>query len=46
MREQKLRFALLARLPDMRDQLKKLQRQMDALLAEKNDKPRKRDQAA
>jgi UDP-3-O-[3-hydroxymyristoyl] glucosamine N-acyltransferase len=46
LREQKLRFAMLARLPDMRDQLKKLQRQLDALLAEKNEGPREQDQAA
>jgi UDP-3-O-[3-hydroxymyristoyl] glucosamine N-acyltransferase len=46
LREQKLRFAILARLPDMRDQLKKLQRQLDALLAEKNEGPPKREQAA
>jgi UDP-3-O-[3-hydroxymyristoyl] glucosamine N-acyltransferase len=33
-REQKLRFALLARLPEMREQLKELQRRVDALVAE------------
>ncbi len=46
LREQKLQFALLARLPDMRDQLKKLQRQLDALLAERTNESHGRDQAA
>jgi UDP-3-O-[3-hydroxymyristoyl] glucosamine N-acyltransferase len=46
LREQKLQFALLARLPDMRDQLKKLQRQMDALLTAKGESPRERGEAA
>jgi UDP-3-O-[3-hydroxymyristoyl] glucosamine N-acyltransferase len=46
LREQKLQFALLARLPDMRDQLKKLQRQMNAFVAEKNEGPHERGEAA
>ncbi len=33
MREQKLQFAMLARLPEMRQQVKHMQKQLDALLA-------------
>jgi UDP-3-O-[3-hydroxymyristoyl] glucosamine N-acyltransferase len=46
LREQKLKFALLARLPEMRQQLKQLQRQMDALLAEREVDHDRKDQAA
>ncbi|HEY2147068.1 MAG TPA: UDP-3-O-(3-hydroxymyristoyl)glucosamine N-acyltransferase [Pirellulales bacterium] len=40
-REQKLQFALMARLPEMRDQLKELQRRLEAFTGEAI-KPRKR----
>ncbi len=37
LREQKVQFAMLARLPDMREQLRQLQRQLDALVAQAAD---------
>jgi UDP-3-O-[3-hydroxymyristoyl] glucosamine N-acyltransferase len=46
LREQKLKFALMARLPEMREQLKQLQRQMESLLAEKTGNDGRKDQAA
>jgi UDP-3-O-[3-hydroxymyristoyl] glucosamine N-acyltransferase len=46
LREQKLRFALLARLPEMREQLKQLQRQMESLVTEKDLGDDRKDQAA
>jgi UDP-3-O-[3-hydroxymyristoyl] glucosamine N-acyltransferase len=36
-REQKLMFATMAKLPEMRKQLKQLQRQVDALTGEEGD---------
>ena len=46
LREQKLKFALMARLPEMREQLKQLQRQMDSLLDTKTDSDGRKEQAA
>jgi UDP-3-O-[3-hydroxymyristoyl] glucosamine N-acyltransferase len=51
LRDQKLQFAILSRLPDMRKQLKELQRQVDALTAEQakageREQPDPGDQAA
>jgi UDP-3-O-[3-hydroxymyristoyl] glucosamine N-acyltransferase len=46
LREVKLQWALEARLPQMREQLRQLQRQMNELLAGKSDAPLRGDQAA
>jgi UDP-3-O-[3-hydroxymyristoyl] glucosamine N-acyltransferase len=51
LRDQRIQYALFSRLPDMRKQLKELQRQVDALAAgqltvAKNEQPNPNDQAA
>jgi UDP-3-O-[3-hydroxymyristoyl] glucosamine N-acyltransferase len=45
-REQKLQFAILSRLPEMRKHLKDLQRQLDALIGGESGQSRPDDQAA
>lgn len=45
-REQRVQFAILARLPDMRKQIKDLQRQLDALTGGASGESRPTDQAA
>ena len=46
LREQKLKFALMARLPEMRQQLKQIERQLETLLAAPETEPNPKGQAA
>ncbi len=46
LKDQRVQFAMLARLPDMRDQLKQLRREMKSLLGEKEDHGGRKDKAA